>query len=73
MEPSMIDRLAALTKHVAELRQAGLEVFHHVKEFYLQRIRPLGHRKTLAFKCPRMADPYREPSEGCLFVFSSHC
>jgi hypothetical protein len=73
MEPQMIDRLATLTKHVAELCQAGFEACHCIEEFYVRRIRPLGRRKTLAFKCPRMADPYREPSEGCLFVLSPHC
>jgi hypothetical protein len=67
----MTDRLAALTKRVAELHQAGLEACHYVKEFYLRRICPLGHRKKLAFEWPRMADPYREHSEGCLFVFFS--
>jgi hypothetical protein len=72
-EPPMIDRLPALTKHVAELCQAGLEACHCVKEFYLRWIRPLGRRKKLAFECLRMADPYREPSEGCPFVFSPYC
>jgi hypothetical protein len=51
-EPLMTDRLAALTKHVAELRQAGLKACHCVKEFYLQRIHPLGCQKKLAFECP---------------------
>jgi hypothetical protein len=73
MEPSITDRLAALIKHIVELRQAGLEVCHYVEEFYLQRIHPLGHRKILAFECPRMADPYRDPSEGYLFILSPHC
>jgi hypothetical protein len=59
----MTDRLATLTKRVAKLRQTGLEACHYVEEFYLRRIRPLGRQKKLAFKCPRMADPYREPSE----------
>jgi hypothetical protein len=36
MEPPMTDRLAALTKRIAELRQAGLEACHCVEEFYLQ-------------------------------------
>jgi hypothetical protein len=40
MEPLMTDRLAVLIKHVAKLRQAGLEVCHCVKEFYLQWIHP---------------------------------
>jgi hypothetical protein len=50
-EPPMTDCLAALTKSVAELRQAGLEACHYVKQFYLRRIRPLSHRKKLMFKC----------------------
>jgi hypothetical protein len=69
----MTDRLAALTKRVTELRQAGLEACHYVEEFYLWRIRPLGRGKKLAFECPRMADPYHEPSEGCPVIFSSYC
>jgi hypothetical protein len=73
LEPPMTDRLVALTKRVAELRQADLKACHCVEEFYLRRIRPLDHRKKLAFECPRMADPYREPSEGCPFVFSLYC
>jgi hypothetical protein len=36
MEPPMTDRLATLTKRIAELRQAGLEACHCVEEFYLQ-------------------------------------
>jgi hypothetical protein len=73
MEPPMTNRLAALTKRVAELRQAGLEACHYVKEFYLRWIHPLDRQKILAFECPRMVDPYREPSEGCLFILSTHC
>jgi hypothetical protein len=41
-ELPMTDRLAALVRRVAELRQAGLEACHCVEEFYLWRIRPLG-------------------------------
>jgi hypothetical protein len=37
-EPPMIDRLAALVRRVAELRQAGLEACHYAEEFYLRRI-----------------------------------
>jgi hypothetical protein len=51
-ESPMTDRLATLTKRIAELRQAGLEACHCVEEFYIQWIRPLGHRKILAFECP---------------------
>jgi hypothetical protein len=69
----MTDCLAALNKSDAELRQAGLEACHYVEEFYLQWICPLGRWKKLAFECLRMADPYHEPSEGCLFVFSPYC
>jgi hypothetical protein len=69
----MTDRLAVLTKHVAELRQAGLEACNCVEKFYVRRIHPLDRWKILAFECPRMVDPYREPSEGCLFILSPHC
>jgi hypothetical protein len=69
----MTDRLAVLIKRVAELRQASLEACHYVEEFYLRWIHPLDCRKKLAFECPRMADHYHEPSEGCPFVFSSYC
>jgi hypothetical protein len=72
-KPQMTNRLATLTKRVAELRQAGLKACHYVEEFYLRRICPLGRRKKLAFKCPRMVDPYREPSEGHPFIFSLYC
>jgi hypothetical protein len=48
----MTDRLAALTKRVAELRQADLEACHCVEEFYLRRIHPLDRWKKLAFKYP---------------------
>jgi hypothetical protein len=72
-ESLMTDRSTALTKGVAELCQASLKACHCIEEFYLRWIRPLGRRKKLAFECPRMVDPYREPSEGCLFVFSSYC
>jgi hypothetical protein len=52
LEPPMTNRLAMMTKRVAELRQAGLEACHCVEEFYLWWIRPLGRRKKLAFECP---------------------
>jgi hypothetical protein len=45
MEPLMTECLAALIKRVAELRQAGLEACHCIKEFYLRWIRPLDRRK----------------------------
>jgi hypothetical protein len=69
----MTERLAALTKRVAKLCQAGLEACDCIEEFYLRWIHPLGHRKKLAFECLRMADPYRESLEGCPFVFSPYC
>jgi hypothetical protein len=69
----MTNRLAALTKRVADLRQAGLKACHCVEEFYLRRIHPLGRRKKLVFECPRLPDPHREPSEGYPFVFSPYC
>jgi hypothetical protein len=69
----MTNHLAALTKRVAELHQAGLEACHYIEEFYLQWIHPLGHRKKLAFECPRLVDPHRELSEGYPFDFSPYC
>jgi hypothetical protein len=48
----MTDRLAALTKRIAELLQASLEACHCIEEFYLQWIRPLDSRKILAFEYP---------------------
>jgi hypothetical protein len=35
-EPLMTDRLSALVKRVVELRKAGREVCHCVKEFHLR-------------------------------------
>jgi hypothetical protein len=72
MELPLTDRLAALTKHVAELCQASLKACHYVEEFSLRWIRPLGRRKTLVFECLRMADPSRDPFEGYLFILSPH-
>jgi hypothetical protein len=69
-ESPMTDRLAALVRRVAELRQAGLEVCHYAEEFYLQRILPLGRRKTLPFESPRLPDPSRDPLPGKIFIFS---
>jgi hypothetical protein len=71
-EPLITNRLAVLTKCIAELHQANLEAWHCIEKFYVRRIRPLSRRKTSAFKCPRMADPYHKPLEGCLFVLSAH-
>jgi hypothetical protein len=51
-EPLMTNRLAALTKHVAEIHQAGLEACYFVEEFYLWQICPLDRQKKLAFECP---------------------
>jgi hypothetical protein len=73
LEPPMTDRLAVPTKRDTELCQAGLEACHCIEEFYLRWIRPLDRKKKLAFKCLRMADPYRKPSKGCPFVFSPYC
>jgi hypothetical protein len=69
-EPPMTDRLAALVRRVAELRQAGLEACHCAEEFYLRWIHPLGRRKTLAFESPRLADPSRDPLPGNILIFS---
>jgi hypothetical protein len=71
-EPPMTNCLAALVKHIAKLHQARLEACHCVKEFHLQRIRPIDRRKTLAFECPRIADPSHDPLECNIFVLSLH-
>jgi hypothetical protein len=65
----MTDRLAALVRRVAELRQVGLEACHCAEEFYLRWIRPLGRQKTLAFESPRLADPSRDPLPCNIFIF----
>jgi hypothetical protein len=74
-ELPMTDRLTALVRRVTELRQAGLEVCHCAEEFYLQRIRPLGRQKTLAFESPRLADPSHDPllDKICIFSFNAEC
>jgi hypothetical protein len=41
-EPSMTDRLVALTKRVAELCQAGLKACHRIEEFFIRWIHPLS-------------------------------
>jgi hypothetical protein len=69
-EPPMNDRLTALVKHMAELREAGLKACQCVEEFHLRRIRPLGHWEKLTFECPRLSDPSREPAEGKSAFFS---
>jgi hypothetical protein len=61
---SMNNRLSALVKRMAELREARLKVCHCIEEFHLRRIHPLGHWEKLAFKCPQLSDPNREPTEG---------
>jgi hypothetical protein len=66
----MTDRLTALIKCVAELRQVGLEVCHCIEEFHLRRICLLSRRKILAFECPRMANPSRDRLEGNIFILS---
>jgi hypothetical protein len=74
-ELPMTDRLAALVRHIAELRQAGLKACHCAEEYYLQRIRPLGRRKTLAFESPWLADPSHDPLPGKIFIstFNVEC
>jgi hypothetical protein len=62
--------LSALVKRVVEHHEAGLKACHCVEEFLLQRIRPLGRREKLAFECPRLSDPSREPAEGKSAFFS---
>jgi hypothetical protein len=62
--------LAALVKRVAELREAGLKACHCAEEFTLRWIRPLGHQEKLAYKCPWLAHPSREPAAGKVFTLT---
>jgi hypothetical protein len=72
-EPKMTLRLAALVRQVAELRDFGLRVCHCVEEFTFQQIRPLNHQEKLAYECPWLADPSREPAAGKIFNFAFIC
>jgi hypothetical protein len=68
-EPKMTPRLTTLVKRVAELHNIGLRACHCDEEFTHRWIRPLGRRKKLAFECPRLADPSREPTYGKISPF----
>jgi hypothetical protein len=72
-EPKMTPRLAALVKWVTNLRDSSLRAHHYAKEFTLRWIHPLGHREKLAYECPRLADPNREPATGRIFNFLFIC
>jgi hypothetical protein len=61
-------RLAALAKRVTELRDVYLQACHHIEEFTLWWIHPLGHRDKPAFECPRLADPSRDPNDSKISV-----
>jgi hypothetical protein len=69
----MTPRLAALVKRVAELCDSDLRVRHCVEEFTLWWIRPLGRREKLAYECPLLTDPSREPAAGRVFNFAFNC
>jgi hypothetical protein len=66
-EPKMTLRLTALVKRVAKLRDASLRVCHYADEFTRLWILPLGHRKKLAYECPRLVDLSRELAFGKIF------
>jgi hypothetical protein len=51
----------------AELHEASLKACHCTEEFYLRRICPIGRWEKLAYECPRLADPSREPADGEIF------
>jgi hypothetical protein len=67
-EPKMTPHLAALAKRVTKLRQAGLWACHYAEEFTLWWIHPLDHREKLAYECPQLADPTREPVDGKILI-----
>jgi hypothetical protein len=61
-EPTMNTHLVTLVKHVAVLREAGLNVCHYIEEFHLCRICPIGRWDKCAYECSWMADPNHEPT-----------
>jgi hypothetical protein len=67
-ELEMAQRLAALIKQVAKLCDIGLRACHCAKEFTLWRIRPLGRHEKLAYECPRLADPSRDPTDSKILI-----
>jgi hypothetical protein len=68
-EPETTPCLEALVKRVIELHWAGLEVCHCAEEFTLRRILPLDRREKLAFECPWLANPNRDPLAGKILNF----
>jgi hypothetical protein len=68
-ELEMTPCLAALFKQVIELCGTGLRTCHYAKEFTLQQIRPLGRREKLAYECPRLADPSRDPVDSKILTY----
>jgi hypothetical protein len=54
-ESPMNARLAALVKHVSELRTAELKACHCIEKV---------HHRRHACKCPWMVDPNLEPADG---------
>jgi hypothetical protein len=69
-EPLMNDCLTALVKRVAKLREVRLKACHCIEEFNLQRNCSLDRQEKLAFECPRLSDPSREPAKGKSAFFS---
>jgi hypothetical protein len=74
-ELEMTPCLKALVKRVTELCQAELEACHCIEEFTLWWFRPIDCREKLAFECPWLADPNRDPPTSKflnLFLSSTH-
>jgi hypothetical protein len=67
-EPKMTLCLAALVKWVAELHDAGLRACHCIEESTLQRIHPLGRWEKLAYECPWLTDPSRDPPASKILI-----
>jgi hypothetical protein len=72
-EPKVTPCLAALVKHVIELRDTSLQACHYAEEFTLQWIHPLDRWEKLAYECPWLVDPRREPITGKIFNFTCYC
>jgi hypothetical protein len=69
-EPKMMLRLVALVKRVAELHETGLWACHCSEELTLMWIHSLGRREKLAYECPWLADPSREPAASKIFTLT---
>jgi hypothetical protein len=67
-EPKVTSCLAMLVKWMAERRDTGHWVCHCTEEFTLQRIRSLGRRDKLEYKCPQLTDLSHDPADSRIII-----